>query len=96
MEECCAAVLPGGIVADFCPAHGTGLFSLKPGLNALITEDVAALEYNGRVEGIMAYGTQGTRCIQFVFGWRSLRVLQGYNDIVRKSKILYIYLQYSF
>jgi len=79
MEEGSAAVLPGGIIADLRPAHRAGLLALEPGLDALITEDVAALQHNGRVEGVMADWTQGARSIQLVFGRRSLRVLKEYD-----------------
>lgn len=76
MEEGSAAVLPGGIIANLRPAHRTGLFALEPGLDALITENVAALQHSGCVEGVMADWTQGTRSIQLVFGRRPLRVLE--------------------
>lgn len=59
MEICCGAILPGGIIANLCTAHGTSLLSLEPRLDALITEYMTALEYNRRNVRIMANGTDG-------------------------------------
>lgn len=59
MEIGRAAILPGGIVADLGAAHGTRLLTLEPGLYALITEYMTALQYNWRVVRIMANGTHG-------------------------------------
>jgi len=75
MEKRCTAILPGRIIANLGPTHGTRLLPLEPCLDTLITEYMTALEYNWRNVRIMTNWTNCSSSIEFILCRWPLRVL---------------------